>query len=543
MFASSPPALRRFVAPPMPLDSTRAARRPVFFALAFFVLLTAGWAFWAWRMCDGVWTYAFDDAYIHLAMAHNLAFHGVWGVSAHSFSSASSSPLWTVVLASALRLGNSDFAPFLLNAASGVGVILVAAHLWRGAWGARTFRLRAQTMGLLALCLIAPLALLCFIGMEHSLHALLALMFLGAASRTLAEGKNSRALPILSLLMSAARFEGMFLAGFAALALARQKRWGLAGATLGAALVPLVLHGLMARSQGWPFIAASVAIKGVHPEISPAGMGIFGATIVLKWVQAWGCTAMALCAFGLARSRDLSPSLRAALPIYGATVLAHVALAAVSTFFRYEAYLFVLGVALLWPAFTLALPRARVWRAMPLQLAALFVAAAWTGRAFAALRDGAPATRNIYRQQRQMARFAERFYPSRTIALNDIGTQAWAAANRPDGRAALDLVGLSDREVLLSRLSQPDRAVLSPFARRVIQQRRVPIAIIYDDWFNPDLFGPNWVRVGQWDTGPKIVSAGRRVSFWTAKSNATRLKAQLDAFKPSLPSGVSTLWN
>jgi len=517
--------------------------QPLKWALLFFALLTVGWAFLAWRMCDGIWTYAFDDAYIHLAISHNLAFHGVWGVAATRFASASSSPLWTVLLAGVLRLGNNDFWPFLLNALFGIGVLITAANLWRSAWGSRAFGERAQTMGLLALCLIAPLSLLCFIGMEHAMHTFLALAFLGTASQSLAQKKQVRALPLLSLLMCAARFEGLFLVGFASLALAKQKRWGTAALTLSAALLPFLLHGLMARSQGWPFVAASVVIKSIHPQMSPLGLLGFGESVLGRWVVAWGCTAMALAALGLSRAREISPSLRAALPLYGATVLAHVALAAVGDFFRYEAYLFVLGVALLWPALLLSLPRTRVWSAMPLQLAALFVAFAWAARAFSALQLGALATRNIYRQQRQMARFVESYYPHETVALNDIGTQGWAAANRSDGRPALDLIGLSDREVLLERLSQPDRAVLSPVAHRIMRERGVHTAIIYDDWFNPDIFEPNWVRVARWDTGPIIVSAERQVSFWTTKANAPRLKAQLRAFAPTLPHGVTTIWN
>ena len=298
----------------------------------------------------------------------------------------------------------------------------------------------------------------------------------------------------------------------------------------------------MARSQGWPFVAASVAIKSVHPEHSLAGMGQFVGGILLKWLLAWGCTAMALLALGLARKKDLPSSLQTALGLFGAGTLAHVALAAVSTFFRYEAYLFALGLATLWPAVLMALPRETRWKAMPLQLAAIFVALSWMGRAFVALRDAAPATRNIYRQQRQMARFISEFYPRETVALNDIGTTGWSAANRSGGHAALDLVGLSDREIMRARLSDPHLVLWPRVAQRAVQERGVRLAIIYDDWFEPHLLGPNWTRVARWDTGPKVVSAGRRVSFWTTQQNAPRLRAQLKAFAPQLPQGVSILW-
>jgi len=39
----------------------------------------------------GEMVYAFDDAYIHLAIAKNLVRHGVWGVTRYAFSSSSSS--------------------------------------------------------------------------------------------------------------------------------------------------------------------------------------------------------------------------------------------------------------------------------------------------------------------------------------------------------------------------------------------------------------------------------------------------------------------
>lgn len=47
---------------------------------------------------QGHLVYALDDTYIHMTIAKNFAQHGVWGVTKYSFSSESSSLLWTSLL-------------------------------------------------------------------------------------------------------------------------------------------------------------------------------------------------------------------------------------------------------------------------------------------------------------------------------------------------------------------------------------------------------------------------------------------------------------
>jgi len=68
--------------------------------------------------------YPLDDTYIHMAMAKNFAQNLVWGVTSYSFSSSTSSPLWTALL-SVFYLFRSGYniLPLFLNLV--LGTILV----------------------------------------------------------------------------------------------------------------------------------------------------------------------------------------------------------------------------------------------------------------------------------------------------------------------------------------------------------------------------------------------------------------------------------
>src|ERR1700761_3174954 len=72
--------------------------------------------------------YPLDDTYIHMAVVRTLATSGVWGVGAGMPAAASSSPLWTVMLAGAYLLHPGDaffYVSLALNAMAGCGLILL----------------------------------------------------------------------------------------------------------------------------------------------------------------------------------------------------------------------------------------------------------------------------------------------------------------------------------------------------------------------------------------------------------------------------------
>src|SRR4051794_15766820 len=74
----------------------------------------------------GVFTYGLDDPYIHMAIARNLVVHGLWGVTPDAFVSASSSPLWILILSIFQLLGISlTVVPLLLNVLSATAILVL----------------------------------------------------------------------------------------------------------------------------------------------------------------------------------------------------------------------------------------------------------------------------------------------------------------------------------------------------------------------------------------------------------------------------------
>lgn len=115
----------------------------------------------------GKYIYPLDDAYIHLSMAKNFAEFGKWGITQYEFSSTTSSPLFTFLLAVLIKIfGNWQYIPLVANSIAGIALILVF-HKYLKQFSQSTY-----IVVLSSVVLLMPLHLMIMTGMEHVFHTL-----------------------------------------------------------------------------------------------------------------------------------------------------------------------------------------------------------------------------------------------------------------------------------------------------------------------------------------------------------------------------------
>jgi len=512
---------------------------PLFATLALFGLSLALFLVLSLILTSGHLTYPLDDTYIQMAMAKNLALHRTWGVTRYGFSGSSSSPLWTLLIAGTyLLFGVNAVTPFILSLICGtLAVIVVYSVLNRTAGRRRVFA------GCLLAILLAPLPPLAFMGMEHALQAALSIGLVWFAARILSSERRlslgtGLLLAALSALVTAVRYEGLFLAFVLGLLFLLNRRFLAASTVAAAAAIPPVAYGIWSISKGGLFLPNSVLLKGSLP-----GLGLKGMVQTLVGYNGWANAGksphllllLIIAAVLLALRTRASPTRSAssyALALFIGTALLHLNFAQAGWLYRYDAYLVLIGLTAILVAAWELRPELRTRpplspRRVAVALLLVLVASPIAIRAARFLFTLPQATKNIYEQQYQMGRFLNRFYPGRAVAVNDIGAVSFLADVK-----LVDLWGLADQELASLKLQHryTDESALTR-----ARQERAAVAIVYREWFS----SPAWTEVGQWRIRGNVACAHAEVSICAVDSSATaELVRNLAAFSPDLPKDV-----
>ncbi len=528
-------------------QSAAGLRGALLLALAMFAAGLALMVMLAMQECDGNLAYALDDAYIHLAIAKNMALHGTWGISPNHFSTASSSLVWPAAASAVFWLvGVRESVLWVFNVlAAGLAVIIP----W-SIFSARKPPAWLMIVLLGSLVLATPMIPLVLSGMEHLAHAVVSLLFLYTACQGMVDpGQRWRGLRattaalLLAPLVTALRYEGMFLIAAVAALYVLRGQWRRAVAVAAIGMLPVVLAGIWFVSQGWFFFPASVVLKGVRPDIrSWAGMWFY-VSFLLSQIRSFPHMAVliivvAISTFGLGR-RVWHESAGLMGVAFLAVSIMHTLFARFGWFYRYEAYVVYLGLIVLmlqWldvyrdrsarvilPAFRWVLPLLFIALGLPLGL-----------RSVHAHGDTARACTNVYQQQVQTAQFLREHYTGATVAANDVG-----AINFFADIECFDLIGLADLEVATATLAG---SYDSQEIDRMARSRGATIAVIYKNWFA--IYGgvpASWTEVASFRIPDSVNPGQSTVTLYAIDPHiADELRARFWQFEARLPAGVRT---
>lgn len=523
------------------------------------------------RINGGHFVYALDDSYILMAMAKNVARHGVWGMTPFGFSSSSSAPLWTALVAVIYWVfGVNTATPLLLNLLCATLLIVAVQRILESLVPVISglYVLLVQ----LSVLFFSPMLNLIFIGLEHTLHILLALVFVFAAAGILAdEAEPSRRATVtliaLGMALGSIRYEGLFAIGVVAAMLLVRGRLKLAIGLAILSLTPPFIVGAISVSKGWFWLPNSVVLKGNVPMGDPhplltflghaanntfySGMRVVRLMGVALLLALWRYTTRKRSANPISRFENpiqSSGSVQAwMLIIFVATAALHLLLASTGWFLRYEAYLIALGLFVaavpLWD-FTRNLLASHKFRSADLAaVAAVAVLVQSAGLFWDAGYSGAwmtlPGMHDTYRWHYQMATFVKRYYEGSSVVVADIGAADFMADIH-----LTDPKGLADPEIARDRLreqGQLDPKILDAVAR----SRGARVALVDYDWvqFWRGTFGPvvpnDWILAGAWKYHNRVVLNPTGLGFYALdKAAETQLIENLRDFSRQLPADV-----
>ncbi len=461
-----------------------------------------------------------DDAYIHLAVARQLRESATWGVNAGEFANASSSPLWTALLALA-PTSSAINAAHALNLAAGLSFGALAYRWLRcQADGAPALGAATAVTILLAVGLAVPLPTLAALGMEHTLHLALAASLLFPPKSL--QGKGFRSCGVAALLGAAAtltRYESLFLL-VSLVVVAMVSARGRAGA--GSALA----GGTAAAAAFGAFTAHHGAAWLPNPVLKKAWVG-------RDWTQSFldnlhecpalgalGAALLVLVVLGL------PPRTRNAAAAVLLTILGQLAFGRVGWLFRYEAWLCGLG------GVVLAAGAAHYLRTGPRVVGVMLVGAVLaplSERAAAAFTSLAPAARFTHDADVLPAEWLATA-PVASVAVHDLGAAAWLGDHD-----WVDVAGIGhDGIARLHRLRTLTPLSLAP----ILQAHKVQLAVTGPEWMDnarPATF-EELARI----SAPHPAWPGRfEVGFWsTPAADRVALRRSLSAAAATWPRRV-----
>ena len=483
----------------------------------------------------GRFIYPLDDAYIHLSMAKNFAESGVWGITQYEFSSTTSSPFFTFLLAILIKVfGNWEYIPLVANSIAGVFLIWVL-HQYLKQFSKLTY-----AVFLFSIVLLMPLHLMIMTGMEHVFHTLTMILALLAFQKYLESDtpRNFSNLALLSILATGFRYESLFFIFFICVYLFFIRREYVKSVALGLfAITPVIIYGWISVSHGSFFLPNSLILKGNTNDgivgflTRVAGNAYRGVSVLILIII------LVIQIFIKSKNRIsfIDKISKNAVPIVVfCGFIVHLLFANFGWMIRYEAYLVVIILFAIAP-FADGLFQKDIGDKLMRFTMIILLLITFYLRFVPMLKYQPMASKNIFDQQIQLADFLHRYYKNSRVVANDIGAITYF-----NNIHLLDTYGLGSIEVAKLRKEDhgkfTDNKNLQDYIYATARSQDFEVALVFDKWVKmPDYFS----KVGTLTIQDNYICGGTTVSFYSVKKeNTEKLRNQLTEFSKKVPKDV-----
>lgn len=486
----------------------------------------------------GRYIYPLDDAYIHLSMAKNFAEFQTWGITQYEFSSTTSSPLFTFLLAILIKVfGNWEYIPLVANTIAGIFLIWISHNYLK------QFSKLTYTVFLVSIVLLMPLHLMIMTGMEHVFHALTMVLALLAFKKYLENEapRNFSNLALLSILATGFRYESLFFIFFMCVYLFFIKKEYFQSIALGLfAMTPVLIYGWISLDHGSFFLPNSLILKGNTNDgivgflTRVAGNGYRGLSVLILILILLIQIFRNIKSAKLSNTPTLQHSKNAIPMIVFCGFAVHLLFANFGWLIRYEAYLVVIILFAIAP-FADELFQKKIGNQVLKFSMVILLLITFSLRFVPMLKNQPKASKNIFDQQIQLADFLHQYYKNSKVVANDIGAITYF-----NNIHLLDTYGLGSIEVAKLRKEDhgkfTDNKKLQAYIYNTAKLQDFEVALVFDEWVKmPDYFS----KVGTLTIQNNYMAGGTTVSFYAVKKeNTDKLRNQLVEFSKQTPKDV-----
>ena len=484
------------------------------------------------RKTNGTFCYPLDDTFIHMAVAKNVALFSNWGITPYEWVSTSSSPFFTALLAALYKIFHVNvYLPSVLGVA---GCLLAFVAMQQELNNRTLLTTRHKTVILVATLFAGALPSLAALGMEHTFQIAFTLFFVHHSADLLCgEETDNKKMGLAALsgaLMVITRYENAFVVAAVCGLLFLRKRF-LPSLLIGfISALPVLLFGVYAVKHGGLFIPNSIQIKVRSNWVSLLNGGL----AILE--LAASLSGLVVLAVVVVLRRYMQQQFNRSawiLTIFILSSLVHAVFGGFGWFYRYEAYLIVLGSFHLLIQFYKWMENGA--RQNPhfvlLTAVALLCTVNLPLRSINSLRNFVRSTYNIYEQQYQMALFLTKYYDHKTVAANDIGAISYMGHVN-----VIDLWGLGSNDVTKARKGNYWNA---DFMQKFVLEKKAGIAVVYESWFPPALVA-QWKKAGTWEVSYSFMLGDTKVTFYAIDpQQAAALQQHLKEFAAQLPRDIT----